>query len=275
MAKKRVSIRKISPEEQEKIELERSLEEIKELKYLPEPTRVFAVGDEAKYGNWDYCKILEVMEGGKYYLVYIETRNEAYGKYLGQKKSVVYRTWLDLKPKLNTSNVPSFIEDDDIQFNYYQQDINSLLHRRMHSSAGIDMDPPYQRHLVWTLDQKVDLIDSIFRNIDIGKFSIIRNSFDLERPFYYEILDGKQRMSALCDFFEGRFRYKGLLFWELCFRDQHHFTGFPVSIGEAQNLTEEQKLRYFLKLNVSGTPQDPEHIRKIHDLWQETREKKV
>lgn len=269
MVKKRVHV--LTAEESAKLELERSLQEVMDRKYLPEPTRVFQVGDKVKYGNWDDCYILEVCEGGKYYKVYIETKEIAYGKYIGQTKKETYRVWLDLWPIFDTSKTPSFIEDDDIKLNYYQQDINGLLHRRFHSSAGIDMDPPYQRGLVWTEAQKIELINSIFRNIDIGKFSIIKNDFDKERRYYYEILDGKQRMNALCEFYEDRYRYRGLLFSELCFRDKHHFLGYPVSVGEVDRLTEEQKLRYFLKLNVTGAPQDPEHIRKIYELWEKTK----
>ena len=37
-------------------------------------------------------------------------------------------------------------------------------------------------------------------------------------------------------------------------------------------MTREQKLRYFLKLNTAGAPQDPKHVAKIKDLWINVRE---
>jgi hypothetical protein len=126
----------------------------------------------------------------------------------------------------------------------------------------------YQRGLVWTLEQKQDLINSIMRNIDIGKFTFIRLDFAEKRNYYYEILDGKQRLNALCEFRQGRFKFKDRYFWELSYKDQHHFESYPASVGEASGMTLEQKLRYFLKLNVCGVPQDPEHMRKIHELWE-------
>ena len=50
------------------------------------------------------------------------------------------------------------------------------------------------------------LLDSIFKNIDIGKFVLIHLSDSewVERGFGYEILDGKQRLSALIEFYENK-----------------------------------------------------------------------
>ena len=36
-------------------------------------------------------------------------------------------------------------------------------------------------------------------------------------------------------------------------------------------MTDEQKYRYFLKLNVSGTPMSEEHIEKVRKLWADLR----
>jgi uncharacterized protein with ParB-like and HNH nuclease domain len=69
------------------------------------------------------------------------------------------------------------------------------------------MNPDYQRDLVWSLEDKVNLIDSIYNDIEIGRFAFIKtdyskNNFDFDKDFYWEILDGKQRISAIIDFFE-------------------------------------------------------------------------
>ena len=259
--------RKLSAEDIAQQELERSLKDLLEIPYQPEPTYIFKVGEEVKYGNWDSCVILEVHAGGKYYKCRQETPIIAYGQYKGQSIKIVYHGWLELLPKLDTSKEPSFTEDDDIRIVYFQSTIDSLIFKLHRSSAGVNMDPEYQRGLVWTLAQKEDLIRSIFRNIDIGKFTFIKLSFSEHLKYYYEILDGKQRLNTLCEFREGRFTYEGRHFWELSFRDQHHFEGYSVSVGEVAGMTEEQKLRYFLKLNVTGVPQDPEHIKKVQLMW--------
>jgi uncharacterized protein with ParB-like and HNH nuclease domain len=73
---------------------------------------------------------------------------------------------------------------------------------------------------VWELEDKVALIDSIFNNVDIGKFAFIHLNYG--EKYTYEILDGKQRMRAILDYYENRFQYKGKYFNELSCREQNH-----------------------------------------------------
>ena len=45
----------ISPEIQAQMDLERSLKDLLDIPYQPEPTYIFKVGEAVKYGNWDSC----------------------------------------------------------------------------------------------------------------------------------------------------------------------------------------------------------------------------
>lgn len=83
----------------------------------------------------------------------------------------------------------------------------------------------------------------------------------------YEVLDGKQRLSALQEFFEDRFTYKGKYFIQLIQRDQNHFGNYSISLAESQNeLTEKQKLEYFIRLNKTGRVMNKEHLEKVEAL---------
>jgi hypothetical protein len=73
----------------------------------------------------------------------------------------------------------------------------------------IDMDPPYQRrgHL-WSAADKAYLIDSIINEFDVPKlyvadFTYLDTGLNKKR-LPYAIIDGKQRMEAIFDFFEGK-----------------------------------------------------------------------
>lgn len=72
----------------------------------------------------------------------------------------------------------------------------------------IDMEPPYQRrgHL-WSQADKAYLIDSILNGFDIPKLYIAdftwSNSRLNERRLPYAIIDGKQRLEAIFDFYDG------------------------------------------------------------------------
>ncbi|MGJ5150262.1 DUF262 domain-containing protein [Bradyrhizobium sp. HKCCYLR1023] len=71
------------------------------------------------------------------------------------------------------------------------------------------MDPPYQRrgHL-WSSTDKAYLIDSIINGFDVPKLYVADFTYfdtDLNKKrLPYAIIDGKQRLEAIFDFFEGK-----------------------------------------------------------------------
>jgi len=242
--------------------------------YLHEPSRIYEIGDRVKYGSWKWNHILEVFDKGKYYkLVIINSRVE-YGKYKGETFEIRYLPWTSLLPYRTLeqkTTPPKLVQNKDLRLNFSQRAISSLLH--MYYYSGLDLNPDYQRSDVWGQEDKVLLIDSIFKNIDIGKFTIIRRPFK-ENTQSYEILDGKQRMITILEFFEDRFEYKGLKFSELHWEDQHHFSEYNISHSEASNLSREQKYRYFINLNITGKPIDPKHLERVRTLLFVSQENK-
>ena len=78
----------------------------------------------------------------------------------------------------------------------------------MSQRAKIDMNPPYQRHgRLWSKTDKAFLIDSILNNYDIPKIYIADFTFGNVRlnkkGLPYAIIDGKQRLEAMFDFYNG------------------------------------------------------------------------
>lgn len=74
---------------------------------------------------------------------------------------------------------------------------------------SIDFDPPYQRKgRLWSERDKAYLIDSIINGFDIPKLYLadfqFGNSGLNEKRLPYAIIDGKQRLEAVFDFFEGK-----------------------------------------------------------------------
>lgn len=64
----------------------------------------------------------------------------------------------------------------------------------------IDLDADYQRENVWSREDQERLIDSIYQNIDIPKLYLAR--IEGKKNFEFECIDGKQRMTALLNFFK-------------------------------------------------------------------------
>ncbi len=134
----------------------------------------------------------------------------------------------------------------------------------------------FQRPLVWTLEQKQLLIESIYQNIDCGKILVRKYSWEeLQRSksdvlAFKDLIDGKQRLSPLEDFVNNRFPdYNGKYYEQFSPASQNKFLDHQL-FGYSElpeNSTDEQVLRQFLKLNVCGVPQSKEHIEFVKSLY--------
>ena len=248
--------------------VERDWEDI-QTERIPEPSYHHNIGDRVVYGAWNYTEIIDVLDGGRIYKCFSCTMHNHYGTPVYGDK-IHFEPWYRLG--MYKENWPdSMVEDNDIFFNFSQRDLSGLL-SLMFKSYGIDLNPVYQRGNVWTDAQKVALIDSVYKNIDIGKFTIIKrkwgdNPNKPETPFMYEMLDGKQRLTALYEFYTSKLNYRSFYYYQMNPSDRNHFKYYSISYAETDPLTDEQKYRYFLKLNTTGTPVDKAHLRKVRELW--------
>lgn len=69
------------------------------------------------------------------------------------------------------------------------------------TSKKLDMNPSYQRQSdAWNKSKKQLLIDTILSKYDMPKFYLRDVKNDPNTPFEYELVDGKQRMSAILEF---------------------------------------------------------------------------
>jgi hypothetical protein len=235
--------------------------DIKHGKIPTDPTYIHNVGDMVIFGAHQNTQILEVYENNLIYKIKSYGTRKEYGIPKPYEQFNII-SWVDVRKKTKQTT-KSFKSTGDIIINFSNSSLDSLLHKIY--SSGVDFNPEYQRGLVWELEDKVALIDSIFNNIEIGKFAFIQRDF--KHDIFYEILDGKQRLTAIREFYENRFTYKGLTFDELQNKDKHHFTGFPVVMGYTKEPKDRKAIyRYFIKLNTSGKPMDDKHLNKIKEL---------
>jgi hypothetical protein len=137
----------------------------------------------------------------------------------------------------------------------------------------IETDPPYQRKgRLWSAEDKAFLIDSILNGFDVPKlyiadFTYVNTPLNLSRkPF--AVIDGKQRLEAIFDFFDGKlalgadfeyFEDRGLRLGGLSYRDlreQHpkvlsKFEYFIPSVVSVITDDESQINELFVRLNRS------------------------
>lgn len=138
----------------------------------------------------------------------------------------------------------------------------------------------YQRDYVWSLNDKRELIDSIYKQISCGTILIRKRSWDFleqmaksnEELFFYDIVDGKQRLACLIDFINDKFTDNNNYYYsDLSNRAQRKFMSSMVF--NFWTLTEEatdaDTLKAFIVNNHSGVQCDRNHIDKLKELYNE------
>ena len=78
----------------------------------------------------------------------------------------------------------------------------------MVSSSCYNLNPEFQRRHRWNNDQKSRLIESFIINIPIPPIFLYEKDYST-----YEVMDGLQRLSAIADFYNDKFKLSGLEFW--------------------------------------------------------------
>lgn len=124
-----------------------------------------------------------------------------------------------------------------------------------------------QRDFVWTLDQKRELIQSILLGRHIPHCAIIIMNDGKQE--LYQIIDGKQRLSAALDFYNDMYSID-LEEDDWYFSDlpeeyqktiaQFNFRYYVVYEPHDISITDQEKINWFRFINFAGTPQDREHL---------------
>lgn len=124
----------------------------------------------------------------------------------------------------------------------------------------------YQRELVWTLEDKQELIESVYRGLDCGKVVIRERPWNLVEKYIkgggdpqymglHDVVDGKQRIHALYEFVHDKFPDKHGNYWsdlsniaQSMFRMSQNF----ATVMLREDATDLDTLRTFQNVNTRG-----------------------
>ncbi len=87
-----------------------------------------------------------------------------------------------------------------IKRNPTQQDVSWFLD--LYKWEQIDLDPPYQRLSIWNKKDKQFFLDTVFHNYPCPAIYIQKETVDGKST--YNVVDGKQRLKTVFDFFENK-----------------------------------------------------------------------
>ena len=169
------------------------------------------------------------------------------------------RNVLRFHPQEVNSSIKFFAENCNIDFDVY------LPTKKMN----------LQRGYVWTVEQKRELIWSILMNRHIPRMAMLNVvSGNTDTKGTYQVIDGKQRLSAMIDFYTGKYDLiidnKSYYFKDLPEDYQrvisrYMFPYYIVNEDFGNEFSDEDKINWFRYINFAGTPQDAEHLKLLSE----------
>lgn len=116
--------------------------------------------------------------------------------------------------------------------------------------------PPFQRPAVWSMAQKVKLIESIWDGLPIGSY--VFNLTTLGNPCDAWLLDGQQRLTALVEYAAGEFPVYGWCYPDLPQAEQRGFQMRPIGALETNIADQTQCREIYNRLAYGGTAHELE-----------------
>jgi len=142
-----------------------------------------------------------------------DIKDQNNGSQLFPGEKIVFR-------EADTQLTPS---DEEINKRYVSGEIRIVTESARYSLAGIlkmlqekvetgetryKLDPEYQRRHRWNVERKSRLIESFLMNVPVPPVFLYEH--ELAR---FEVMDGRQRLSTLKEFYGDEFELKGLQYW--------------------------------------------------------------
>lgn len=135
----------------------------------------------------------------------------------------------------------------------------------------------YQRDFCWTLENKQNFINSLYNGLELGRIVIYKREYEMVENelkkgnldcCFIDIVDGKQRLKTLIDFFDNKFCDKDGYYWkDLSLYAQHKIQSQQtlIYIQLDSNCPDQDILQMFLNNAVEGVKLDTKHLDTIRE----------
>jgi hypothetical protein len=225
------------------------------------PSRTFQIGDKIS-GYLTDAFVCDIIDDGRIIIIEHTALADRTKEPIGQKWQA--RWWFDVFP---ADTYEGTTQKRRRAWNSY---VNSSVDMLMSDACNQRFrdNPDYQRGYVWTPDDKLRFIDSIFKGRELGRFIFV----EFPSPDYEtEVLDGKQRIDAIREFVTAKFRYEGKYYHQYNLYDRNIFEGQSIQYAklDGSSFKRSELLQIFLEVNAAGVPQSQEHLDKVQKLYEE------
>jgi hypothetical protein len=146
------------------------------------------------------------------------------------------------------------------------------LRQSLLDNSYINLSPFYQRRHRWDIKKRSLLIESFLMNIPVPPIFLFENKYN-----QYEVMDGRQRLETIKDYFQGNFALTGLEIWKelngLVFEELpatiqngllRRTLSAIVLLAETTSPSESEfdvRMVLFSRLNTGGIQLNPQELR--------------
>lgn len=122
--------------------------------------------------------------------------------------------------------------------------------------------PAFQRPPVWTQEQQVRFIESIWQRLPLGAYIVNRVLEPLGNPHDNLLLDGQQRITAILAYVDNAFPVMGYYWRDLSRSEQRGFEMVPMPYLETKLTNMDHIKEVYDRLAYGGTPHEPKDADK-------------
>jgi len=135
--------------------------------------------------------------------------------------------------------------------------------------ARLIISPKFQRRGVWSAKQRSYFIDTILQEMPSPPI-YLRRIFDNEREdIVHEVIDGQQRLSAVLDFYDGKFAisrnlkepYSGKKFDKLTKEERARIMSYKFNAAAFEGISDTEVYGIFRRMNTYASPLTKQELR--------------
>ena len=137
------------------------------------------------------------------------------------------------------------------------------------ASGTLVLTPKFQRRGVWTPAARSYFINSLLRRMPVPPIYLRNVQSSTGDKVIHEVIDGQQRISAVLDYVDGKYRlsaslapsWAGRVFSKLAPDEQQAIRSYGFSSEIFQGISDEEVLAIFARLNTYSVPLNAQELR--------------
>jgi hypothetical protein len=171
---------------------------------------------------------------------------------------------------LKYQSIPKLIPTGNYKINSFLYMLKDSIDRYV-EEYNLNLDPDFQRHHVWNLNQRIQFVEFILQGGKCNPIYFNHTAWMKSVDGEMVVVDGKQRLTSLLMFLNNEFTVfknlddKGIGFYS------NEFNHVPYNIEIVINSlpTKKQVLEWYLQINKGNVAHTKEELDKVENMLKE------